>query len=706
MRRTSTLALLALSVACLLRAAAQETVLTKARAVRALSPAQAEEGRRIALRGTVIFVEGPTAVFMQDETSGAFFRCHQLGLLRAGDLIEIQAQSRMGLYLPGLDYADFKIVGSGPLPPGISASYEDLLAGRFHYQRVSVEGVVHSVSQIDEGRSLLRVAMGSRVLDVRVERPPDLTRALVDGRVRVTGLASGFVNERRQLVQPYLRVIDWPEVTVLAPAVARAAVPLISAEALLAFQVAGRDEHRVRLKGVVTSFFSQGPVYLRGENREHAFTATFSGPVAVVEGDRVELVGFPAMEHFSGSVIDAELIQREPGAAPAPLVLTSPDLITGRHDANLLTVTATVADAYRKDHGVVLVLEGSKRNVQAQVPEGGAEIVAGSQVTVTGICRVESIQNSSAGFTTSAAVISLRARSAQDVRVQQAPSWWTTRHLLVVLGLLLGLMTIAGLWITALRIQVTRQTAMLRRKIATEAALEERQRLAREFHDTLEQELAGVSLRLNALATRVNDEKGRDLVATSCHLVNRIQVETRDLITDLRDPAETAGDLLTALATVATRYEAEGSVRVRVAAHRPIPALPAAIVHDLRMIARESINNALKHGRATQVVLEIEATMNELKMRVKDDGEGFDAATVLAVPRNRFGCAGMRERCRKMKAAITWQKTLPRGTTVEVTVPFPILLSASASAPGKPSAAALPTEETPGKPPRTAAPTF
>ena len=98
--------------------------------------------------------------------------------------------------------------------------------------------------------------------------------------------------------------------------------------------------------------------------------------------------------------------------------------------------------------------------------------------------------------------------------------------------------------------------------------------------------------------------------------------------------------------------------------------------------------------------------MNELKMRVKDDGEGFDAATVLAVPRNRFGCAGMRERCRKMKAAITWQKTLPRGTTVEVTVPFPILLSASASAPGKPSAAALPTEETPGKPPRTAAPTF
>jgi len=64
----------------------------------------------------------------------------------------------------------------------------------------------------------------------------------------------------------------------------------------------------------------------------------------------------------------------------------------------------------------------------------------------------------------------------------------------------------------------------------------------------------------------------------------------------------------------------------------------------------------------------------------------------------------MRERCRKMKAAITWQKTLPRGTTVEVTVPFPIPLSASA--PGKPSAAALPTQETPGKPRRTAAPTF
>jgi signal transduction histidine kinase len=228
----------------------------------------------------------------------------------------------------------------------------------------------------------------------------------------------------------------------------------------------------------------------------------------------------------------------------------------------------------------------------------------------------------------------------------------------------------AGLWIAVLRRQVRRQTAALRHRIEAEAAFEERQRIAREFHDTLEQELAGVTLRLDALATRISDEKGKGLVAASRNLVSRIQVETRDLISDLRDAAETAGDLLAALAAVAVRHSGDGDVNVRIDARTEIPPLAAATVHDLRMIARESVNNARKHGRATNVVIEVSAIPDRLVLRIIDNGCGFDAATALEGKRGHFGCAGIRERGRKIRASVTWTSSLQRGTTVEAILPL------------------------------------
>jgi signal transduction histidine kinase len=273
-------------------------------------------------------------------------------------------------------------------------------------------------------------------------------------------------------------------------------------------------------------------------------------------------------------------------------------------------------------------------------------------VRLTGICQVDTAVFGP-GFRSDPGLVSLRAVLPAGLEVLRTPSWWTPRRLSAVLAALAGVTLLAGGWIAILRRQVRRQTAALRHRIEAEAALQERHRIAREFHDTLEQELAGVSLRLDALATRVADEKGKSLVGASRNLVTRIQVETRDLISDLRDPAETAGDLLAALESVAVRANADEDVLVRMAAASALPYLPAGTVHDLRMIAREAINNARKHGRATHVTVEVEAGAQQLTMRIVDNGCGFDAATALESKRGHFGCAGMRERGRKIGAEIT-----------------------------------------------------
>lgn len=657
-------AILLLVLASTLRA--QPERLTKAIEVRSLSVAQAQQGLPVRLRGIVVFVE-PASVFVQDETSTAFFRPSRLGDLRPGDEIELEGTTRMGLFLPGIGSADFKILRHATLPAGIPASYDDLVAARQHYKRVAVEGIVRSLAPVEEGRSLLRLAMGSNILEVRVDAPPDRERALVDSRVRVQGLAAGFINERRQLVQPHVRAIDWSDVAILDAAPAPAQVPLISAAELLAFRVSGHGDRRVRIAGIVTASLPRGQVFLR--HADSALAVRFDVPQPLIPGDRVEISGFPAMDLFSAAVVDAEIVSHHPGPAPDPIEVGTLDKLAGLHDAHLVTVVATLTDSFKSDGDIVLVLQDRTRSIQAHIPDSAAVPATGSQLRITAICRVESSQPGS-GFASRPGVVSLRARNAADLVVLRSPPWWTARRLGFALSIVGGIALLGALWIVVLRLQVTRQTAALRRRIELEAALEERQRIAREFHDSLEQELAGVSLRLDALATREIDEKGRSLVAASRNLVSRIQTETRDLIGDLRDPNETAGDLAQALAGVAARHAADSGADVRFDDGGPLPALPAATVHDLRMMARESVTNALKHGRANSVTIAVATDHDRLTMTVVDNGCGFDTAIATEGRRGHFGCAGIRERGRKIGAEVAWRSVLQRGATVEVTLPL------------------------------------
>lgn len=637
-------------------------VLTKAIEVRSLSVADAQKSLPAKLRGTVIFIER-TAIFLQDETSTTFFRPAEINAVRPGDEIEVVGLTRMGLYLPGLGESAYRVLRSGVLPPGIQATYDDLVSARFHYQRVAIEGVVRSVAAIDEGRSLLRLAMGSRVLEVRVDMPPERERLLVDCVVRIQGLAAGYHNERRQLVQAHLRVIDWSEIAVLDAAPRIDEAPKISAAELLAFRLSGKGERRVRIEGVVTAPFPGGHVFLRQD--ETAFGVRLTTPTPLDPGDRVEIIGFPEMDAFSASVVNADIVRREPGEPVPAIEVGSIDRLAGLHDGQLVAVTGTLADDFKTDTGTMLVLQDRTRVVQVRVPSAEAPLAdLGSRVRVTGICFVETAQPGS-GFASRPGVVSLRLRRAADLTVLQAPPWWTVRRLGTILAGLAAITLVAGLWIAILRRQVRRQTTALRHRIEAEAALEERQRIAREFHDTLEQELAGVTLRLDALATRVTDDKGQGLVMASRNLVSRIQTETRDLISDLRDPAETAGDLVAALTALASRATSERGVDVSLDVASAVPTLPGAIVHDVRMIARESLNNAVKHGGATHVFFRLEASDGQLVLRIIDNGCGFDASAATLSKRGHFGCAGIRERGRKIGAQVTWQSDTEATATTD-----------------------------------------
>ncbi|MBC7366485.1 MAG: hypothetical protein H7343_06665 [Undibacterium sp.] len=106
------------------------------------------------------------------------------------------------------------------------------------------------------------------------------------------------------------------------------------------------------------------------------------------------------------------------------------------------------------------------------------------------------------------------------------------------------------------------------------------------------------------------------------------------------------------------------------------PSEAAGTVHGLRMIARESVTNALKHAGATSVKIQLQTERGGLVMRVVDNGRGFDPTARIAGKRGHFGCAGVRGRSRKPGAAVVWRTALGAGTTVEVSLPLCDLVGA------------------------------
>lgn len=627
--------------------------------VRSLSPEQAEQGPAVDLKGVVIFSDPPHTIFIQDGTAGTFFRWNNGVPPQVGDQVQVQGNAFPGLYVTGIDDATFVPLAHPGMPAALPATYDDLMSGRLHYQRVAIEGIVRTVSPEDEGTSLLRVALGSRIIEVQMNQPIETARPdWIDRRVKISGLAAGRINARRQLVAPYLRCRNWSEIEPLSAAVDIESVPSASPEQLLNFAVEGQAGHRVRVRGAVLASFNNRELFVR-DGESAIQVQLFEVPPELTPGDLIEVVGFPQMGQFSAAVADAVIAAHETNSTPPrPHVASIADLLAGELDGNLVSVDGVLVDQYRSDGNWAMLLQSGDESFQVRSPEPPETIAAGSTLRVRGICQVQSARGSE--YRSQPESIVLRVTSPAHIQVLRTASWWTSRRLATVLSFTLIAVALAIAWII-------RQTFAIRRRIEHEAVLEERQRIAREFHDTLEQELAGLSLRLDAAsALAEGHEKIKSFLAGSRKLIGRIQSETRNLVSDLRDSGDGATDLESALREIVADFPAGIGPQISLTTDA-IPVLPARTVHHLKMIAREAVTNAVKHADAEHIAMSVVTDEQGLKMKIADDGRGIADHSETHGRSGHFGCMGIRERAKKVAVEVAWQ--CDDGTTLTAYLP-------------------------------------
>jgi two-component system, NarL family, sensor histidine kinase YdfH len=195
----------------------------------------------------------------------------------------------------------------------------------------------------------------------------------------------------------------------------------------------------------------------------------------------------------------------------------------------------------------------------------------------------------------------------------------------------------------------------------------ERQRMARELHDTLSQGLAGLILQLEAVDAHLGNnrpEKAHAIISNTMVQARATLADARRAIDDLR---QTSGDdLETALCLEISRFtEATGIPCIYHADQAP--RLPDPVKETVVRAVAEGLTNVARHARATEASINLVATSTALKVEIKDNGAGFDPANV---PSGHYGLIGIRERVRLTGGQLSVESAPQKGTILQIEIPL------------------------------------
>jgi signal transduction histidine kinase len=199
------------------------------------------------------------------------------------------------------------------------------------------------------------------------------------------------------------------------------------------------------------------------------------------------------------------------------------------------------------------------------------------------------------------------------------------------------------------------------------AALEERQKLARELHDSVSQALYGIALGVHTARTLLDRDPG--LVAEPLEYVLSLAkaglAEMRALIFELRPESLETEGLVSALSKQAAALQARHDVPVETELYDE-PDLPLKIKQELYRVAQEALHNTIKHAGASQVHVRLGRTAEAIILEIRDNGSGFDSASSFP---GHLGLLSMQERVKHLGGVLSIESTAGQGTTVRARVP-------------------------------------
>jgi len=203
------------------------------------------------------------------------------------------------------------------------------------------------------------------------------------------------------------------------------------------------------------------------------------------------------------------------------------------------------------------------------------------------------------------------------------------------------------------------------------ATLAERDRLAGEIHDSLQQGLSGLMLQLDAtLKLPIVPTDVRSRLNVARNMVSFTRHEVQHAVWDMESPLLQDTELGEALRKL-TALINPGSATIDIAvAGTPVP-LASTTKHHLLRIAQEAITNAVRHATPRRIAIDLDYRPAAVALSIVDDGVGFDPDEVLSKNIHHFGLRGLRTRATKLGGTLQIRSAPGRGTSIHIVVPLP-----------------------------------
>ncbi len=650
---------------------------TSLKAVRAMAPVEARQGRAVELKATVLYADTAKGeMVVNDGSASSYVKIKGASIhggttgLRSGSRVEIVGRTvHIGLF-PHVAADAITVTGNVPLPEPYRPAADELFQPRLDSAWVEVPAVVTGVETGGLGYTMVVEVFG---LEFKADVPPtpDADRRaaeLMQRPVLMKAIVGTIFNQQLQMTGRHFFVPSFDDLVPTGPMGRDDDAPLRQALELLAGSSGPSD--LVRVRGVVTQDDSKG-FYLRDQSGSTFVQTALSGRFP--PGTRVEATGFGGMAPYR-PILRATGV-RELGRAEPP---TARSFVFDTYGLSKLQDELVALEAeflgYRQaPTEILLQCQTGGRFFEATIPLTYSTAVGGLQtgdrLRLTGICKL---------FTTRpmprpewADGFRLHLATDRGLTIKERAPWWTTRRLLTALGITGAASCIGLAGIFLLRRQVARQMKVISLQLQADALHTERDRMARELHDTIEQQLTGVSLQVEGIAraAATNPEALQPRLEVVRRMIGHTRAEARRSVWDLRSRILEVDGLPAALrAMVAASASSEGPV-IELELDETLPRMPADSEFQLLRIAQEALTNAMKHSGASTVRIELAAAESTLTLAIRDNGRGFDPASPHLGDPTHFGTLGMQERAEKIGAALRIDSSPEAGCAVIVSLP-------------------------------------
>jgi signal transduction histidine kinase len=633
---------------------------------------QAVKHRKVEIEGTVLFVYSKhSAMVLHDGTASCWVGTSSPlnESIKYGSKIRVTGQTYIhSSYLANIEEATAEFLGEGSIPEPRQASAQDLFAQWIDTQWIQIEALV--VGTEEDGLAFTLVLdIAGKIFKADVPMEPDAAQraaALMQRRVLFTGIAGTVVNESRQMTDRHFLIPSFDQIIPIEAKTREALPPSRKIANLLQSDHSLNDVSRII--GTVTQL-QKGGFYLRDETAS-TFVYAAGGDVYPA-GSQVEVEGFANVSAFRPILRASRVELIEKGENPAAIPLKEGLEARPNLHNELVTIDCEFLTMRESARETILQCRSGDAYFEAWLPKSDpilSEIKSRDILRLTGIYEVTTTHPIPRIEWANGFRMNLAGPDAISI-LKRAP-WWSLDRLLWALGIAMAAISLILVWTNLLRRRVAMQTKIISRQVERSAIKDERQRIARELHDTLEQDLTGLSMQLeNALDEigTVNKPASRSL--TLVHkMLQHCRLEAHSSVSDLRNSKLLVRPLAEAMKESLEEKAQETGVSLDFSLEGEPRVLRSTTQNHLLRIARESLNNAHRHGKASRVHCLLAYTKEGITLEVEDNGSGFD--TSLPPPVGHFGLMGMRERANKIHARFSLTSTPGQGTKIHVYMPY------------------------------------